>query len=136
MQRFYELTYLILPQLEEKEALSLDKEIRSFITQFDGAKIQGELPVTKRKLGLPVNGFESAYLASIDFFFEPKNLKELKRKIEEKKEILRYILFKKRKKEIAPLKEKEETKTPSPSKTPKKVELKDLDKKLEEILEK
>jgi ribosomal protein S6 len=124
--KFYELTYLLPPSLEEKEVEDIKNEVNALIEK-NGGKIEKEAPPTKRVLAYPIEKESSAYLLSVDFYSQGSKITPLQEKIKKNSKILRHIIFKKSplKKEIfAPLKK------PVP---PKKVELKEIDKKLEEI---
>lgn len=130
MDKFYELAFLISPLLDQKQAEALIQEIKELILQ-KGGKIEAEMPGVKRKLGYPVLKFSEAILAGFDFFNSEATAPEIKNEIRLKKDILRYILFQKQKKVFIPRKKSSSSQAKS---KPKKVELKDLDKKLEEIL--
>jgi ribosomal protein S6 len=66
-------------------------------------------------------------LGSIYFFLEPEKIKQLEKKLKEDERILRYLIVS----EKAPEKAKVPSKKVS---KPKKVELKDIEEKIEEIL--
>ena len=95
MKRFYELTYLVNPNLDQKELESFNKQIKEAILSFEG-EIKNELQPTKIKLGYPIEKIDIAHLVSFDLELSPNKLSELKKFIEEKQEILRYIIFKKK----------------------------------------
>lgn len=130
MDKFYELTFLISPLLDQKQVEAIIKEIKELILQ-KGGKIETEMPPVKRKLGYPILKFSEAILASFDFVNSEATAPEIKNEIKLKKDILRHILFQKQKKVFIPRKKSLSSRARS---KPKKVELKDLDKKLEEIL--
>jgi len=114
MQKFYELTYIASPILEEKELEALKDKIKNLIVE-QGGKIESELAPVKVKLGYPIKKFEEGFLI---------------RKIKQESGILRHLIISKRKRLV-----KAASKETQKSKKPKKVELKELDKKLKEILE-
>lgn len=130
MDKFYELAFLISPLLDQKQVETLIQEIKELILQ-KGGKIESEIPGAKRKLGYPILKFSEAILAGFVFFSPNPIAAEIKNEIRLKKDILRYILFRKQKKVFIPRKK---ISSPQSKSKPKKVELKDLDKKLEEIL--
>ncbi len=129
MERFYELTYLVSAKLEQKEVESIIQKVKDIIKKLEG-KIYEELPFYKVRLGYPINKEEEAYLVSFDLFLPAQNVESLKKEVEQEKNILRHIIFKKK----APKEEAKISEEKKPQK-PKKVELEELDKKLEEILE-
>ncbi len=128
MQKFYELTYIASPILEEKELEALKERIKSFISE-QGGKIESELAPVKIKLGYPINKFEEGFLITLEFDYSPEKIEKLEQKIKEESGVLRHLIISKRKRLVRTPKE-----TQKPKK-PKKVELKELDKKLKEILE-
>ena len=135
--KHYELTYLISPELSKEEADSLSKEINSLIQEKQGI-LEKTIPVLKKQLAYPVKKKTIAHLASSFFQIKPEGLKELKKQIESEPKILRYLLLTttKAKLKIAPKTIRtplviKKTKEVIPK---KKVELKEIEKKLEEIL--
>ena len=129
MQKFYELTYIASPILEEKELEALKDKIKNLIVE-QGGKIESELAPVKVKLGYPIKKFEEGFLTTLEFDYSPEKIEELDRKIKQESGILRHLIISKRKKLV-----KAASKETQKSKKPKKVELKELDKKLKEILE-
>lgn len=127
--KFYELTYLITPDLSEENLKNLIEKISSFISEQSGILAKSIKPI-KKKLGYEIKKKKEAFLVSLDFSLKPKNLKSLKDKLNSENQILRYLI---------------NTKTPTketPIKTPRiekpkeeKVDLKDIDKKIDQILE-
>ena len=129
----YELTYLISPDLSEEEAGEIQKKITFFIEQEKGILTQINFPV-KKVLGQMIKKKNLVYLASINFELNPADIKNLEEIIKKETNVLRYIiLIKKLTKRIIqskrPLKEK-----PTFKKSTEKVGLKEIEKKLEEIL--
>jgi len=135
--KYYELTYLISPELSEKEINSLSTEINSLIQKNQGI-LEKTTPVLKKQLAYPIKKKTTAYLASLNFKIKPEGLEEIKKQIESEPKILRYLILTaiKAKLKVAsktsrvPLVIKK-TKEVIPK---KKVELKEIGKKLEEIL--
>jgi ribosomal protein S6 len=80
----------------------------------------------ERKTAYPIKKEEEVFLVSLDFNFSPEKIKDLEKKLKEENKILRYLILVKEKKEKPA--EKETLKK-------KKVELKEIEKKLKEILE-
>ncbi len=136
----YELTILISPDLTEQEVRVVEDEISSLIEE-KGTLIGLSTPA-KRELGYEINKKRSAYVMDIRFSSNPDFLLEFSKKLKEKKEILRHILLIKedpkpekepRKKENKPA-NNFDSPLSSPSKAPLKVEIGDIDKKIDEIL--
>lgn len=127
--RYYELAYLISPDLPEENAKTLHQRIISLIQEKGGLLDLSKDP-ERINLSYPIEKKEKAYLASIVFYLKSEEINNLKNQIESETEILRFLLYaKKRPKIVRVEQEKQEIKKPS-----KKVELKDINKKLEEIL--
>lgn len=129
--KFYELTYLINPDLSEEELRSISEKIINLLKEKGGV-IHHSNNTIKKVLGYPIKDKNTAYLVSIDFSLEPEKTDGLKQKISKEKEILRFLLMAKK-----PPKEEKKKVKPAPEKAPKeekKVELKELDQKLDEIL--
>jgi small subunit ribosomal protein S6 len=123
--RYYQLTYLISPQLEKEEIKKIEDKIMEFLKKEGGIFDKLDPPL-KRGLFYPIKKFKEAFLGSLYFFLEPENLKSLKEKLKSEEKILRFLITA----------EKAPKKIPLPKKVvkPKKVELKEFEKKLEEIL--
>lgn len=126
--RVYELTYLILPELKEAELNSLQEKITSLIQNDGGVLISSETPV-KKTLFCPIKKKMEAFLATLSFELKPEKLENLEKKLKAEKNILRYLIVtKKMPKKVPIVKAKRK-----PIKR-EKVELKDIEKKLKEIL--
>jgi len=123
---FYEIAYLISPEIEPEKIKEIQKEVISLLRKQEG-EIEEETPPLKRTLAYPIKKQKEAFLVSLTFWMEPSKIKNFKKDIEKIKEILRYLIVKKK----APKKILEIKK---PAKKPKKVELEKLEEKLEEIL--
>jgi len=149
---FYELTYLILPDLSEEEVKKISKDVGELIAQESGV-LKKEAEPIKRKLGYPINKKAEAFLVSLDFELTPDKLEKLEKKLKSENKILRYLIFAKQSpekiKKLFPREprkslermpfaevpsEKEAAKTSFGLSETKKIELKEIDKKIEEIL--
>jgi len=133
--QLYQLDYLISPEISEQDAQALGEKIKSLIEKDQGLIVKAEL-LSNRILSYEVKSFTEAFLAGLSFNLEPEKLEELKKTLETEKNILRYIVFKKKL-----LKEKPRTRKVTKiskeieiSKPKQKVELKEIEKKLDEIL--
>lgn len=139
--KFYELTYLLPSKFTEQEVNNFSAKIISFIQEKKG--VLAENPsikegLAKRKLVLSIKKEGQGYLASLNFYLDPQEIKALKTKLSSENQVLRCLIlakkpFKERKvSKILPQipKIKREIKPPL-----EKVDLKEIEKKLEEILE-
>ncbi len=126
----YELTYLFSPDLNEGEINSLQEEIASFIQEKEGGVEKSAKP-DKRELGYPIKKKRAAYLATLEFRFDPKEIKELEKKLKSKEQVLRFVILTKK-----AVKAKTVLRAIKPKIKPKKekAELKEIEEKLEEIL--
>jgi len=132
----YELSYLINPELSEEEVKNLSQKITGYIQEEKGTVETLENPVRKR-LGYPIKSKGTAYFISLSFYLKVENLASFQEKIKKEPEILRYILVNKKKFKPEAIRRQMRTKNREGSETEKpkeKVELKEIEKKLEEIL--
>ncbi|MBZ9569677.1 30S ribosomal protein S6 [Patescibacteria group bacterium] len=131
--KFYELTYLISPDLSEEELRVFQEKINSFIKE-DGGRLEKSKNPIERKLEYPIKERERGHLATLDFHFEPEKLENLEKKLKRESSILRYLILAKR------ISKKIEIPRITPEikikkfKKEKKVELEKIEEKLEEIL--
>ena len=91
-------------------------------------------------MGSQIKKKSVAYLKNLDFQLEPEKIKEIKKEIESEKNILRFIFLSKALARTKPsIKTSPKTGLQPPlvqkEEKVKKVELKEIEKKLEEILE-
>ncbi len=135
--KYYELACLISPNLSDDELSSFSEKINS-LAQEQGAVLDKILPEKKIILGYPIKKNTSAFLKILIFKLNPEKLVDLEKKLKDNQEILRYTILNIKE----PLKQipfKRQVKKPEAleieDKPKKKVELKDIDKKLKEILE-
>jgi small subunit ribosomal protein S6 len=123
---FYELNYLISAELSIEEIKNLQEKINSFLREEGGEIEKSGLPI-KKKLAYPIKKKNEAYFGNLDFYLSPEKLENFEKKIKKEEKILRYLILKK--------KVEKKVEIPKPKiKKEKKVELKEIEKKLEEIL--
>jgi small subunit ribosomal protein S6 len=122
--RYYQLAYLLSPELKKEEIDKFQKDLTSFFEK-EGILDKVEEPL-KRTLFYPIKKKSEAFLGAIYFYLEPEKVKELEKKLKKEEKILRYLIVS----EKAPKKIKVEKKV----KKPEKVELEEIEKKIEEIL--
>ncbi len=137
--KLYELTYLIKPEIDEKDLEVLSEKIKSLIIEKGGI-LGKETAAVKKKLGSQIKKKSVAYFKNLDFQLEPGKIKEIKKEIESEKNILRFIFLNKVLPKARPsIKAIPKTDLQHPlaqkEEKAKKVELKEIEKKLEEILE-
>lgn len=143
--KYYELTYLLTPELSEEEGKIFQKKIQSLIQGEDGIVNETRNPL-KRKMGYPIKNKEEAFLISLNFNLAPEKLGSLEKKLRSENQILRYLILTKPEAKVSlaggkkipllskilPSKTYKDKKIVKPKE--KKVELKEIEKKLEEIL--
>ena len=134
--KYYELTYLITPDLSEEEAKTFQGKVNSLIAD-QGVLEEGNV-FLRKKLAYPIKKKEQSYMAVATFNALPEKIAELEKNLKEEKEILRYIIIIKEKQKAMRIrphmaKGRPATSTKETSQE-KKVELKEIEKKLDEIL--
>jgi len=129
--RSYELTYLVLPEKSEQDLKKIENDITTFIEKKGGVLEKKERPA-RRKMSPQIEKINSAFLETYIFQLNPMELKNLKKELKEKKEIFNFIVLNK-KRQRKTLREKKMT-TKKVKKTEPKVELAEIEKKLDEIL--
>ena len=131
--RYYELTCLISLDLSSEGINSFQEKIISHIQDEKGILIKTN-KVSKKILGLPVRKEKEVLLLSLDFQLNPEGLENLERKLKAESQILRYLLIAEKIPAATEVAEKS-SRFPRKIVKPKlKVELKEIEKKLEEIL--
>ncbi|MEK7119933.1 MAG: 30S ribosomal protein S6 [Patescibacteria group bacterium] len=154
-QKIYELAFLANPSLPEEELLALVEKVRNWAKET-GCEIIKEGAMQKRKLGYSVGKFQSAFLISL-LMKGPSSAPEiLDKKIIVENSILRHLFVNYTQKELDQLEQGRTIRTrrepvlssaqttitssaPTKEATPKeeamdKESLKEIDKRLEEIL--
>lgn len=129
--QLYDLSYLISPELEEKKAKELSQKITDSLKEQNGV-LDNAKELTKIALAYPILGKKSAFLACLDLSLSPEKIQGFKEKLRSENNILRFLIFVKKSKKPKFIKELSKISEKKPTK--KKVELKDIEKKLEEIL--
>lgn len=146
----YELTYIISSEISGEEAKVKIEEMNSFIQSKEGVILRADNPIAKT-LSYPIKKLGSGYLAVLEFQIEPEKISELKEKLEKDGKILRHVIIIKNPARIR--KERGSARKPlfsaetrpagdkntamaesEEKKSSKKVELEDIEKKLDEIL--
>ena len=129
----YELTCLISPNLSETELKSFQEKIIVLLQKEQGILVeQNQNKILKKNLAYPIKKMVQAYLINFNFKINPGGLENLKKALKTEPELIRHIILVKKFTKIIKMSEK-------PVRVPKKisqpkVELKEIEKKLEEIL--
>lgn len=152
----YELTYIVSPEITSEEAGAKGKEIESLITGKEGTVLKQINPVAKT-LAHVVEKRASGFLGILEFQVEPEKLVELQTILSKDTKLVRYMViikqaaeFKKERRtrtkpteSVAAASQGEASLAPSereqiiiekPTKTKEKVELKDIEQSLDELL--
>jgi len=145
----YELLYIIPNKYTDEEAAPIAKNVEEIITKNGGSIIISEA-WEKRRLAYPISGFNRGYYFIVEFRAEGEGLNKINETLRIFKEVIRYQIIKKEIKTAKKLEEekevaqkiaakKEETekkeKEKDKSKDETKLKLKDLDAKLDRILD-
>jgi len=147
----YELLYLISNKFSEDEVKPIREKVKGFITANQG-KITLSQDLGKKRLAYPIKGFRFGYYNLTEFDMPGENLTKLDRSLRLTEEILRQQIVSKVLKTVEQIAqekiiaEKIAAKNLAAEKTAKekvkekerdkdKVDLKDLDEKLDKILE-
>jgi len=129
----YELTYLISPDFDEEEIKSLQEKINSSIKEEGGILKETSL-INKINLPRPIKNFNQVRLSTLNFQLEAGKIGALEKKLKAESSVLRFLIFSKTlPKKLPEIAVKGPKKVFEPKE--KKVELKEIEKKLEEILE-
>ena len=131
----YQLTYLISPELNSTEVEEFLKKIEDLVSKF-GKILKSEKP-ERIKLSYPVQKKRESFLSFLEFEGEAGKIDNLKKELEKEKNILRYLLIKKKKTEQKIRKPKEikiKTEGREQPKEEKKVELEKIEEKLKELV--
>jgi small subunit ribosomal protein S6 len=149
----YELVYILPSDLDSEKREKANKDVIKTISSRNGALVKDDY-IGERLLQYPIKRYSRGHYFLIEFTIPVDHLESLKKDLNLKENVLRYLITKKEIKpqpeEKAAPEKKEKTKENSKNKQytivkskdevegPKKVEkatLAELDKKLDEILE-
>lgn len=146
----YELTYIISSANGKEKTDVLAKELEVFVQSKEGVILKSE-NTQAQTLAYPINKQGSGYFTTLEFQIEEDKIKEIKEKLEKDNQILRHFIMIKK-----PIKKMKERRTRKPmfikefelkqkpsimesaekedQKKRGKVDVVDLDKKLDELL--
>ncbi|MCX6743975.1 MAG: 30S ribosomal protein S6 [Candidatus Parcubacteria bacterium] len=156
MNEHYEILYILPISLTPEETTPIVEKVAGLIKE-NGGEITKDENLGKQKFAYPIKSLTHGYYFSFEFDLPKAHLIKLTRALTLSKEVVRFLIIKKKikteteikeekdlqeklakrkEKEIEKLKaEKEEVKEkPSKEKGKEKISLEDLDKKLDEIL--
>jgi ribosomal protein S6 len=125
--RYYQLTYLISPDLSKEELKSLTEKINSLIQEEGGILANSEKP-ERKDLAFEIKKKNSAFLAGINFYLKPEKIEKLEKKIKSEEKILSHLILTKKAKKPKIAERKRKIKR-------EKVEISEIEKKLKEILD-
>jgi len=137
--KLYELTYLIPLDLPENEVKVLQERINSLVLDSQGTLDRIE-DIIKKRLGGPIKNQTAAQMGTLNFYVNPERLRDLEKKLKAESQIVRYVISHKKTRKaeaprrirrLAPATAETSLKTTEKS---KKVEIKEIEKKLDEIL--
>jgi len=128
--KYYELAYLISPDLSDSEVANIQQKINSLIQGKEGI-LDSFNEAVKIDLSYLIKKKEQAFLVSLIFHLKPENIKDLEKELKSDNNILRFIIVIKTKEKIKKIREKPLAKKPRQK---QKVELKEIEQKLDEIL--
>jgi len=143
----YELLYIVSNKYSENELAPIIDKVRKMIND-QGGNITFSEEWGKKRLAYPIKHFRYGYYILIEFDLNGEKLAKVDRILRLANEILRHQIVNKKKKTAIKIekekkaakknvakKEKEFAPAEVPADKAKKVELKDLDEKLDKILE-
>lgn len=146
--KLYEIAFFINPDIKEEEISAYVQKIKDFIIEL-GGDISKEQPIQKKKLAYPIKKAKQGYFGSMLFNLGAENLKSLDKKLKLEDLVLRYLVIAADKDYLAQMKRQEEEikekfqritqptegGTKKTAKTEDRVKLEEIEKKLEEILD-
>jgi small subunit ribosomal protein S6 len=128
--KYYELTYLISPDLSEPEVKNIQEKVNSLIQTREGF-LDSSTPPERIDLSYPIKKKTQAYLTSLSFHLKVEKINDLEKEIKSEGNILRFLICVRKKLKAVEAPRRAPIKKPEKE---KKAELKDIEQKLEEIL--
>ena len=117
----YELTFLMVPQVSKEETEEICEKISRFISEEGGSVEETRVPIKKSSPGLSLHKKADVFVGTVFFILSPEKTETLKQFLIQEKKIMRHMIVVKKIKEYS-------------VKRPPKAELKEIDKKIDEIL--
>lgn len=137
--KLYELTYLISSNASEDDQKNLSEKTSSLVQKEGGVLKEIKMPI-RLKLLQPVKQEFTPFSVNMEFYLNTEKISLVEAELRSEPKILRYLLTAKKilKAEIKaprrPLRTIGSSEGKTSAKTGKKVELKEIEEKLEEIL--
>lgn len=133
----YEITCILSPALSEEEAQKTQERVASLIQAEGGVVV--EVRSATKKITFFTSKRQEALSFTLEFQAEPANLQNVNKKLKDEKQVIRsFIMVRPKIKEMARQRRREIKKLPvklPENQEPKaKVEIAEIEKKLEEIL--
>ncbi len=158
--KLYQLTLIFSPLVKEEKLKEILSNLKQKITALSGS-VSEEIPSSesapiKKRLAYPIKKQPEAFFSFFKFVLLPESIKEIKKYIDSREEILRHLIISKKITKAKPTKETIDMKlidkiepfrkAPMPDRGPErsrgekpvkkeKVKIEELDKKLKEILD-
>lgn len=145
----YELTFIISSKVPENEIKQVTEKVKQLITDPAlGGKITNQITIGRKKFAYPINHQKHGFYETLEFDLDSEKLAKIDQELRlAKTEILRFLIIKKKvltvkeielqKKVITAFEKIELKRAEKPIKVvKKKISLEDLDKKLDELLDK
>jgi len=150
--KHYEFTFIIGGNISEDQHQGIFNKLKSFLEKHQAQNIVIASEIGRRKFAYPIDKLKHGFYFVWVFDLLPNNLITIEKELKINKDVLRYLIVKKKLKTAKDIaleekvkanrvekqleKEKEAVKAEEakPSKTKTKVSLDDLDKKLDELL--
>lgn len=126
-RRAYELAYLLDPSADKAES----NKLRNYLEEEKSFVLEEE-PPNLIKLSYPIEKKDEAYFGWFKFLTSANELDKIEKKIKNNPNVLRKLVVKSEKKESQPL-TKPKRKLVGPK---EKIQIEEIDKKLEELLSK
>ncbi len=126
--KIYELTCLLPPTLSEEDMAGVSEKIKNIISEQSGI-IQKELRPVKKRFGYQIKEYREGFMITFLVALSPEGLRGLEKRVKEQDNILRYIA-------VLTTPSRKERRRPSlkEGEQKKKVGLKEIDKRINEIL--
>lgn len=144
--QLYEIGLLIQPELPEGEASAVLGTIRSYIEKTGGV-LESTVDPKLRKLAYPIKKLNQAYFAALQFTVSPDKVTNIKKDVETNTSVIRHLILTWKKEVPRPVLRRPlvepspDGSAPAPSlHTPParedepKTDIREIDKKLDEIL--
>ena len=100
-KRVYELSFLLVPTIEEGELGVAYTNLKDMVASFGGEMIAGEMPkmtplaYSMLKVVSNVrNKYNSAYFGWVKFFMDAEKVLELKKKLDFESNVIRFLILK------------------------------------------